>query len=65
MYQALREKCCVMPLLLRDKIRLMVSRREVEPLARLTSDEGILTAYIRIAPRLAYDAGQPVAKLKG
>lgn len=43
----------------------MISRKEVERLATLESDEGILSAYIRVQPQLMYDPGQPVARFKG
>jgi peptide chain release factor subunit 1 len=43
----------------------MISRRDIEHLAQLHSDEGILSAYIKIDPRLGYDRRQPEAKFKG
>jgi peptide chain release factor subunit 1 len=43
----------------------MISRRDIEHLAQLHSDEGILSVYIKIDPRLGYDRRQPEAKFKG
>lgn len=43
----------------------MITRKEVERLATLQSEEGILSAYIRIDPQLGYDPGQAAARLKG
>ena len=43
----------------------MISHKELERLANLRSDEGILSVYLKIDPRLGYDRGQPVAKFKG
>ena len=43
----------------------MISRRDIEHLAQLHSDDGILSAYIKIDPRLGYDRRQAEAKFKG
>ena len=43
----------------------MISHKELERLANLRSDEGILSVYLKIDPRLGYDRGQAVAKFKG
>jgi peptide chain release factor subunit 1 len=43
----------------------MISRKQVERLATLHSDEGILSAYIKIDPRLRYEPRQPAVKFKG
>jgi peptide chain release factor subunit 1 len=43
----------------------MVSRHDVERLAQLRSDHGILSAYIKLDPQLAYDRRQAEAKFKG
>lgn len=43
----------------------MLSRSELERLAALKSDEGILSVYIRIDPNLGYDRGQVSAAFKG
>lgn len=43
----------------------MISRRELERLASMRSDKAIVSAYIKIDPRLGYDPNQPIAKFKG
>jgi peptide chain release factor subunit 1 len=43
----------------------MISRKELERLAALRSDDGILSVYLKLDPRLAYDRGQAQAKFKG
>lgn len=43
----------------------MLSRSELERLAALKSDEGILSAYIKIDPNLGYDRTQASAAFKG
>ena len=43
----------------------MISARDIEHLAQLHSDDGILSVYIKIDPRLGYDRHQPEAKFKG
>ncbi len=43
----------------------MISHKELERLANLRSDEGVLSVYLKIDPRLGYDRGQAVAKFKG
>jgi peptide chain release factor subunit 1 len=43
----------------------MISRKQVERLAVLHSEEGILSAYIKIDPRLRYEPSQPAVKFKG
>lgn len=43
----------------------MISRKEVERLATLHSEEGILSAYIKVDPRLRYEPSQPAVKFKG
>lgn len=43
----------------------MISHKELKRLANLRSDEGILSVYLKIDPRLGYDRGQAVAKFKG
>lgn len=42
----------------------MISRRDLERLAALEIDEGILSAYITIDPALAYDRGQALSRFK-
>lgn len=43
----------------------MLSRQELERLAALSSDEGIVSVYIGIEPRLRYDRGQHEVKFRG
>ncbi len=43
----------------------MISARDIEHLAQLHSDDGILSVYIKIDPRLGYDRHQAEAKFKG
>lgn len=43
----------------------MISRTDIERLARLKSDQGILTAYIRIDPRLRFVRQQAASQFKG
>lgn len=43
----------------------MISHTDIERLARLKSDHGILTAYIRIDPRLRFVRQQAVSQFKG
>ncbi|MFQ5471720.1 MAG: VLRF1 family aeRF1-type release factor [Dehalococcoidia bacterium] len=43
----------------------MISRPELERLAALESEHGILSVYIKIDPTLGYDRGQAVSKFKG
>jgi peptide chain release factor subunit 1 len=43
----------------------MISRQELERLAALRSDDGILSVYLKLDPRLGYDRGQALAKFKG
>src|SRR5919108_3413697 len=43
----------------------MISREEVERLARLKSEQGILTAYVRIDPRLRFVRQQAGSQFKG
>jgi peptide chain release factor subunit 1 len=43
----------------------MISRQDVERLARLRSDHGILTAYIRLDPRLRFVRQQAASQFKG
>ncbi|MGQ9572221.1 MAG: baeRF10 domain-containing protein [Dehalococcoidia bacterium] len=43
----------------------MISRKDVERLATLHSEEGILSAYIKIDPQLRYEPSQPAVKFKG
>lgn len=43
----------------------MISRQDLARLSALKSEEGILTAYIRIDPRLMYDRAHPVQEFKG
>jgi hypothetical protein len=43
----------------------MISHQEIERLANLKSDHGILTAYLRIDPRLRFVRQQAAAQFKG
>lgn len=43
----------------------MISRKELERLAALKSDDGIVSVYIGIEPRLRYDRGQHEKKFRG
>jgi len=43
----------------------MISHKELERLADLRSDEGILSVYLKIDPQLRYDPNQAAAKFKG
>ncbi|MEX0785823.1 MAG: Vms1/Ankzf1 family peptidyl-tRNA hydrolase [Dehalococcoidia bacterium] len=43
----------------------MISKTELERLAALRSDEGIVSVYIGIEPRLRYDRGQHEVKFRG
>lgn len=43
----------------------MLTRPELERLAALKSDDGILTVYLKIDPALGYDRGQAASKFKG
>src|SRR3972149_11983961 len=43
----------------------MISRKELERLAALRSDEGVLSVYLKIDPRLRDDPNQAAAKFKG
>lgn len=43
----------------------MISRKEVERLATLRSEEGILSAYVKIDPQLGYEPSQPAVRFKG
>jgi hypothetical protein len=43
----------------------MVSRAELKRLAGLKSSQGILTAYVRLDPRLRFVRQQAVAQFKG
>lgn len=43
----------------------MISRQEVERIAKLKSEHGILSAYIRMDPRLRFLRRQPVTQFKG
>jgi peptide chain release factor subunit 1 len=43
----------------------MISHKEIERLANLKSDQGILTAYLRIDPRLRFVRQQAAAQFKG
>jgi peptide chain release factor subunit 1 len=43
----------------------MISRQDLERLASLKSDHGILTAYIRLDPRLRFVRQQAVSQFKG
>jgi peptide chain release factor subunit 1 len=43
----------------------MISRQELERLAKLKSDHGILTAYIRLDPRLRFVRQQAASQFKG
>lgn len=42
----------------------MIDEKQLERLARLESDAGIVSAYLRLDPRLMYDRGLAVTKLK-
>lgn len=43
----------------------MINRQEIERLADLKSDSGIVSVYLRITPRLAYDRSFPATQFKG
>ena len=43
----------------------MITRSELERLAALRTDDGIVTAYIKVDPRLSYERNQPEMKFKG
>jgi len=43
----------------------MISRQDLERLAHLKSDQGILTAYIPLDPRLRFVRRQPASPKKG
>ena len=43
----------------------MISHQEIERLANLKSDHGILTAYLRIDPRLRFVRQQAASQFKG
>ncbi len=43
----------------------MISRKDLERLAALKSDEGIVSAYVRIDPKLVYDRQAHAAQFKG
>ena len=43
----------------------MITQQEVKRVASLQNEEGILSVYVKIDPRLMYDPGQPAAKFKG
>jgi len=43
----------------------MISRKELERLAALRSDEGVLSVYLKMDPQLRYDPNQAAAKFKG
>lgn len=43
----------------------MISRKELERIVGLRSDEGVLSVYLKIDPQLRYDPNQAAAKFKG
>jgi peptide chain release factor subunit 1 len=43
----------------------MITKKELDRLADLRSERGILSVYVKIDPRLRYDHGQAAAKFKG
>jgi hypothetical protein len=43
----------------------MISHQDLERLARIQSDHGILTAYIRLDPRLRFLRQQAASQFKG
>ncbi len=43
----------------------MISHKELERLANLRSDEGVLSVYLKIDPQLRYDRNQAATKFKG
>jgi hypothetical protein len=43
----------------------MISHQDLERLARLKSDHGILTAFIRLDPRLRFVRQQAASQFKG
>lgn len=49
----------------RGSVRRIVSPADLERLGKIESPEGILSVYLKIDPRLAYDRGQAGAKFKG
>jgi peptide chain release factor subunit 1 len=47
------------------KQAVIISRKELQRLAGLRSEQGILSTYLKLDPRLTYDRGQHIAKFKG
>ncbi len=43
----------------------MIDRKEIERLGRLRSEQGVLSASIKLDPRLGYERGQAAMKFKG
>lgn len=43
----------------------MITRDDIARLSALTSEHGIVSAYIKVDPQLGYQRGQPVMKFKG
>lgn len=43
----------------------MINRQEIERLAELKDDSGIVSVYLRITPRLMYDRNFPATQFKG
>ena len=43
----------------------MITQQEVKRLAFLQSEEGIISVYLKVDPRLMYEHDQPTAKFKG
>lgn len=43
----------------------MVDRRDIERLGKIRTEAGVLSASIKIDPRLGYERGQPAMKFKG
>jgi peptide chain release factor subunit 1 len=43
----------------------MITRKDIERLVKLHTDDGIVSAYIKVDPRLAYERNQPSMKFKG
>jgi len=47
------------------KQAVIISGKELRRLAGLRSEQGILSTYLKLDPRLTYDRGQHIAKFKG
>lgn len=43
----------------------MIDHKEIERLGRIRTEEGVVSASVKIDPRLGYERGQPAMKFKG